>query len=343
MPMRLPAVLFVAMSLSVSLHAQEQAPPAADITAAADATPELAPVLVSGVQPGPKLWKATRDGHTMWILGTLTPAPKRIDWQSREVEKVLDGAGTVLLGARAQVSTDLGLFRSLLLVPRALGARKNPDGKTLRDVVPAEQYARWLPLKARYLGRDQDVEEWRPLFAAQALYEAAIKKNGLDPENQVWPRVKKLAGRRDVPAEFAEVSIKLTDPKENLKRFAKTPLDDIGCFARTLDRLESDLVNMAARANAWSIGDLATMQRLPYEDQGPACLQAMMDTAIAQEQGLAALPGRVRGAWVDAADTTLKQHDSSLALLPMAEILKPDGYLTALQARGVVIEAPADE
>ena len=28
------------------------------------------------------------------------------------------------------------------------------------------------------------------------------------------------------------------------------------------------------------------------------------------------------------------------ALLPMAEILKPDGYLAALGARGYVVEAP---
>lgn len=347
MPLRLPAVLLiVSLCLAATSRAQDALPaaPEAATTQAPvpDRTPELAPVLVSGVQPGPKLWKATRDGRTLWILATLTPAPRRIEWQSREVEKVLDDAGIVVLGARAQVSADVGLFRQLLLVPKMLGARRNPAGKTLRDVVPADQYARWLRLKARYLGRDDDVEEWRPLFAAQALYEAAIRKNGLDPENQVIPKVRRLAKRRDVPTTIAEVKLKFSEPKDTLKRFSRTPLDDVGCFARTLDRLESDLANMAARANAWSIGDLATMQRLPYEDQGPACLTAMLDSAIAQEQGLDALPGRVRAAWLDAADAALREHDTSLALLPMAEILKPDGYLAALQARGVVIEAPGE-
>jgi hypothetical protein len=342
MSSRLPAVLwFVLLSVSPWVQAQEATAPAAP--APADATPELAPVMVSGVQPGPKLWKATRGGHTLYILATLTPAPKRIDWQSREVEKVLDESGTVLLGARASVTADAGLFRSLLLVPKMLGARKNPDDRTLREIVPADQYARWLRLKARYLGRDDDVEEWRPLFAAQALYEAAIRKNGMDTENQVMPKVRKLAKKRDVPTQVAEVSLKFTEPKDTLKRFSRTSLDDLGCFVRTLDRLESDLANMAARANAWSIGDLATMRRLPYEDQGPACLKAMMDTAIAHEQGLDALPARVRTAWVDAADAALREHGTSLALLPMAEILKPDGWLTTLQARGVVVEAPADE
>jgi hypothetical protein len=340
MPLRFRPSPFAIVLLAYCAVATAVAQTAPAAAPAPDATPELAPVLVSGVQPGPKLWKATRGGHTLWILGTLTPAPKRIEWQSREVEKVLDHAGTVLLGARATVSADVGLFRTLLLVPKMLGARKNPDDKRLRDVLPAAQYARWVPLKARYLGRDDDVERWRPLFAAQALYEAAIDRNGLDNDNQVRRKVAKLARRRDVPTTYATVTLKFSEPKDTLKRFSRTSLDDVGCFDRTLDRLETDLADMAARANAWSVGDLDTMQRLPYEDQGPACLTAMIDTAIAQEQGLDALPGRVRTAWVDAADAALRDHDTSLALLPMAEILKPDGYLATLKARGVAVEAP---
>jgi hypothetical protein len=331
MPLRLTALLLLALS-PVGLAQQAAAPP--------PAPRELAPVLVSGVQPGPRLWKATRGGHTLWILGTLTPAPRRIEWQSREVEHVLDDAGLVVLGARAEVSADVGVFRTLLLVPKMLKARENPDGKTLHDVLPPALHARWLPLKARYLGRDDDVESWRPLFAAQALYEAAIKKSGLDPENQVMPKVRRLARRRDVPTTIAEVKLKFTEPKATLKRFSRTSLEDVACFEKTLDRLETDLADMAARANAWSVGDLETMRRLPYADQGPACLSAFVDNAIAQEKGIDRLPERVRAAWVDAADGALRKHATSLALLPMAEILKPDGYLAALKARGVAIEAP---
>jgi hypothetical protein len=301
---------------------------------------ELAPVVVSGVQPGPKLWKVTRGDHVLWVLGTLTPAPKRIEWTSREAERAIAASGVVLLGARATVKADIGFFRGALLLPKALQARNNPDGRTLREVLPPRTYARWNVLRARYLGRDRAVEKRRPLFAAQALYSAAIRQAGLDEDNQVRPKVEKIARRHHVPVAVAEVKATVTDPKAALHAFAGKSLDDVACFELTLDRLEADLAQMAARANAWSVGDLATMRRLPYTDQGQACLSAVLDSAVARSQGLDALPAQVRDAWLDAAEQALATHRSSFALLPMAEILKPDGYLAALRRRGYVVEAP---
>ena len=37
--------------------------------------PLLAPVVVSGVVTGPGLWKVSKDGHVLWVLGTLSPLP----------------------------------------------------------------------------------------------------------------------------------------------------------------------------------------------------------------------------------------------------------------------------
>jgi hypothetical protein len=303
----------------------------------------LAPVVVSGMQPGPKLWKVTRDGHVLWILGTLTPAPRRIEWTSREAERAIAASGVVILGARATVKADIGFFRGALLLPKALKARNNPGGKTLRDVLPARTHARWVVLRDRYLGGDRDIEKRRPLFAAQALYSAAIRQAGLDEDNQVRPKVEKIADRHDVPVQVAEVKATLAEPKQALRVFSGQALDDVACFELTLDRLEADLAQMAARANAWSIGDLATMRRLPYTDQGQACLAAVLDSAVARSQGLDALPAQVRDAWIDAAQKALAEHDTSFALLPMAEILKPDGYLAGLAARGYAVEAPAQD
>jgi hypothetical protein len=300
----------------------------------------LAPVVVSGVQPGPKLWKVTRGGHVLWVLGTLTPAPKRIEWTSREAERAIASSGVVILGARATVKVDIGFYRGALLLPRALKARNNPDGKTLRDVLPARTSARWAVLRDRYLGGDRDIEKRRPILAAQELYSAAIRQAGLDEDNQVRPKVEKIARRLDVPVEVAEVKATVTEPKKTLQAFAGQSLDDVACFELTLDRLEADLAQMAARANAWSIGDLATMRALPYTDQGQACLAAVLDSSVGRSQGLDALPAQVRDAWLAAAQKALATHDTSFALLPMAEILKPDGYLAALAARGYAVEAP---
>jgi hypothetical protein len=78
----------------------------------------------------------------------------------------------------AEVDAEVGILSRLTMLPSLIGARNNPDGKTLQDVVPPDLYARWLVLKAKYLGDADGVEKWRPLFAAFELYRKAISKVG---------------------------------------------------------------------------------------------------------------------------------------------------------------------
>ena len=113
-----------------------------------------APIVVTGALPGPGMWKVSRNGHVMHVLGTVSPLPKRMEWISRDVERVLAQSGEVVFGPSYVVDTDLGFFGKLSLLPSLIGVRKNPDGKLLRDMVSPESYARWLVLKQRYIGRD---------------------------------------------------------------------------------------------------------------------------------------------------------------------------------------------
>ena len=126
-------------------------------------------VLVTGQQPGPGLWKVTRpgdaDGHVLWILGNYSPLPKNMTWRSTELESVLAASQELL--APVSVNASAGPLGGITLLPSLVGVRRNPADARLQDVVPPDLYARWLPLKARYLGNDDDVEEWRPIFAAQ--------------------------------------------------------------------------------------------------------------------------------------------------------------------------------
>jgi len=41
------------------------------------------------------------------------------------------------------------------VLPHAIGFKKNPDGARLRDLLPADVYARWLLMKAKYIGADE--------------------------------------------------------------------------------------------------------------------------------------------------------------------------------------------
>lgn len=49
----------------------------------------LQTVTVTGLDAGPALWKVSKDGHVMWVLGTLAPLPKGAKWRSARVEQAI--------------------------------------------------------------------------------------------------------------------------------------------------------------------------------------------------------------------------------------------------------------
>ncbi len=315
--------------------------PAVDAaTAGPEGIVDLEALVVSGAQPGPGLWKVRKGGHTLFILGAVSPLPRRMEWTSTEVESVVASAGVVIAAPSLVVDADVGFFRGMALVPAALRARNNPDKRRLREVVSAEQYVRWEVLKARYLGRDRGVEKRRPLLAAHELYEAALDRSGLRAGGVVWPVVRKAAKAAGVPIVDASLRIKLQDPKAVLKDLAGSDLADRECFDGTMDRIETDLHAMRARANAWAVGDLDGLRALPWEDHYATCVEALTGSAVAANLGFEDVRGRMREIWLGRADDALDEHPVSFAVLPMQNLLADDGLLEALRARGYAIESP---
>ena len=164
---------------------QVQTPVPVQVQAAGEVI-DLAPVVVSGVQPGPGLWQVRNSqGHTLWILGTVSPLPAKLDWRADEVQAVIASAQEVLGPPGWTLDADVGFFRGLTLVPSAMKAARDPQGRTLREVLPPDLYARWEVLKQRHIGRDNGIEKDRPLVAATQLYAAALKDVGLGRSSPV--------------------------------------------------------------------------------------------------------------------------------------------------------------
>lgn len=332
MRLRHLAVLF-ALGGSSPVFAQSSVAPPAQVA-------ELPAVVVSGVQPGPGLWKVSRGDHVMWVLGTLSPLPRAMQWQSREVEEAIAGSQQVLLEPSVQLKADVGFLGKLFLLPSAYGARKNEDGATLQQVLPPPVYARWQVLKQKYLGDDRAVERWRPLFASQELYRKALKANGLSRSGGVRANVDALAKRHGVPELATDYHVLIEHPRAAIKAFKQAAPRDVTCFIRTLDSVEHELPAMTARANAWATGDLQALRELPDSDRREACVAALAGAGFAQALGLADVPAQQRATWLAAARKALAGNAQTFALLPMDELLKPDGYLAALQAEGYQVDAP---
>lgn len=306
----------------------------------ADPIVDLETLVVSGAQPGPGLWTVRSGAHELRILGTVTPLPRRMEWTSAEVEAAIAAAGVVIAPPAVTVDADVGFFRGMALVPALLRARNNPGGRTLAEAVGPELHARWAVLKARYMGRDRGVEKRRPLVAAQELYEAALKRSGLVDGGIVEPVLRRARRAAGVPLVDTVVRVRVEDPRGALRELAESDLADHACFAGTLDRIESDLESMRARANAWAVGDIEALRALPHGDHRIACQDAVTGSALAQRLGIHDLPERARAAWLENAEEALREHPSSFAILPMHHLLGDDGLLARLRARGYAVEAP---
>ena len=82
------ALVLLVATLAVPVETRADATPPPGPSAE---TTTLEPVLVTGEQPGPGLWKVSKGDHVLWILGAQYPLPKKMLWRGREVEHAREG------------------------------------------------------------------------------------------------------------------------------------------------------------------------------------------------------------------------------------------------------------
>jgi hypothetical protein len=343
--MRVPLYGVLGLSLLIAhpVVAQEAAPPPETAVVTDEAgVIEMDTVVVAGVQPGPGLWKVRHGDHLMYVLGTQSPLPKNITWRSDEVDQVLQLADEVLASPGISVGSDIGFFRGLTLLPSALKASKNPDGQTLQDVLPPALYARWSVLKQRYMGRDGGIEKKRPLIAAFQLYSEALSDSGLREGGVIDPVITAVLKQRKMKRTPTLLEVKLEDPRAALADFRKETLkpEDLACFSKTLDVIEGDLPQVAARANAWAVGDWPALRSGARQDWQQACASAWFNTETARKRGMSDVEARMQARWMEVAGGALQKNRITFATVPVWQLLKPGGYLEALQAKGYEVEAP---
>jgi uncharacterized protein YbaP (TraB family) len=313
---------------------------AATASATDQSTTQLARVTVVGKTTGPAIWELQRGDKTLWILGTLHPVPKDIRVDTTEIEARIAQSQVVLGPSGIAIGEDMGVFKMLFLFPAASKAQNNPDGKTLRDVLPADIHARWTAAKQKFLGRGDGIERRRPLYAAFELYAAALKQSGLTPS--IPNPSARLASRNDIPYRDARLHVAVEGPRKAIKQFAAATLPDTQCLVETLDRLDADLARMRPRAEAWAHGDVARLAQLRYHEQMDTCMQALGSNATIQQHGMADMTNQMRTRWLAETRNALRDHDRVFSSLPIRVLLDADGPLRALEAEGFVVRVPHD-
>ncbi len=301
--------------------------------ASASPGPAVQEVEVTGVRPGPSLWRVSKGDHVAWLLGTLDPLPKHMQWRSRQVERVIAQADLVLASDPA-VSVHAGPIAMVRLYVQYRRTRKIPEKQNLRDLLPPPLYARFRAVEQRFDPRDRTIEELRPLLAARRLYERAINASELTSRNDIQEEVLRLARRHEVPVEHT--SIRLEDPRGILTEAGEIPrAAEIGCLDATVERLETDLPAMRERAQAWAVGDVGALRALPYPKQRQVCT-----SAAATSPRIRALLDRAAREWQRALEQALATRRTTFAMKPIYDLIGPGGVLAALRAEGYTVEGP---
>jgi uncharacterized protein YbaP (TraB family) len=285
----------------------------------------LEEVLVTGEQPGPGLWKVSYGDHTLWILGTHAPLPERLIWRSQEVEWVMTEAEQVL-GSYSVSFTLQGADAF------------EPTGTKLRRVLPRKTYSQWLVLKKKYLGRNDEVETALPVSAAVLLRSAAFARSGLTNTQQVWREIYTLAERYQIPVSTAHQVDKIIS-SDRRRDDAKAQRKGVEYLIDTVENLESDLRAARIRANAWATGDIDALRKQAEADKVSAYLYAASWPYL-DDAELQALLTEADRRWVAAAESALTTHRTTFAALPIFLLLRSDGLLSALRAKGFIVEEP---
>jgi uncharacterized protein YbaP (TraB family) len=291
------------------------------------------------------------------MLGAFSPLSTKMTWRSKEVETVIAESQRVIRWVSVDTDIDINIFSALAAIPSAMKIANNPGDAKLKDVLPAEVYAQWQPLKAKYFGKDNDVEKHRPAFAAGELRARAIVAAGLSSEFSIWPSLERLAKQHKVKILKPEVTmhIKVDKPRQMIKSFRKSQVADIECFSHSITNLENDIEAMKLRANAWAVGDVEALRILPPADPKSDCSQilkqALYGGQLAEDIGTAEMLTRASAeaervqkeqneVWMRTVEDALHDQSALFAIVPIEALIDDGILLKGLTDRGYVIDAP---
>lgn len=319
-----------ALLVSTSVCAQ-QARPAAPAPGAAAHTLERVEVGVKS----PPMWRMTKGDRTIVVLGTQYPLPETMPFYPKAIERELSQSQVALWPPGVRANDGVSVFRGMMLWNSLRNAKQNPDGQTLKQVLPPDTYAKWQAAKVRYLRGNDKVESLRPMYAAYELYEAALKSVGVRKDDPVWDVIQTTTKASKIPLVDTRFSIPVKASKSTARAFDVPAKDDLACLESTLDRLDGFVAAMSDAANAWSIGNMpeyraAIMRYTPLQ----TCWARMTNEALADMSGISDPYGRTEATWLATLRSTLASRQRVFAMLPARDMVNHTGVVRTLLADG---------
>ncbi|HEV2703671.1 MAG TPA: TraB/GumN family protein [Steroidobacteraceae bacterium] len=320
------ALLFVVL-LSVgtapvcaaSAHAIATSPAPAD---------RLEEVVVTGEQASPALWKVTSGQHVLWILAAPpTPLSTKVVWRTKQVEAAIAGAQELILDGG--ISFNSRKSATSLSAAACEDIRAIPGRETsLKDVIPEDLYRRFEVLKDAFATNYDSLEQLRPWAAGFELNKHAMISLKLST-TAVSDTLVRLGWRAQLITlyTYAPYAVFMRNSKSNRM---------VSCLEEIVSELEADRDDLRTLEHAWSVGDVDALRELTLRQKPDTCMLDMFDN---DQQATDAIAHHTEQ-WLAAVDLALNTNKTTFALVPTRNIFAPDGWLTALRARGYTVQEP---
>lgn len=319
------ATALVGSALALCLFGQAAAQPAAPPEPTADDQSAVVEELeVLGRPPGPAMWRAARGSSEVVILGSVSPLPHSLNWDTGRLEKALDGATLLLTPPRPHV----GAVDAMAFLLGGGGALKS--GTDLDASLPPEIRAHLDAARTRARQKPKRYAAWKPAIAGFMLIGDYREAAGLSAAKPV-STIEKLARKKRVKVR-AVGDYKLGPLVRSAAKLSDA--ENRTCLVEALDFTDREAGHAIEIARAWAAGDLRTV-KAEYQTQGiESCLLQIPKVSTLIEQSVA--------------DTTrvlaeaLDKPGKTVAVVDLSLLLRRNGVLDRLQAQGATISLPLE-
>jgi hypothetical protein len=302
--------------------AQEAAAPPTDTSAVVE---EL---VIEGRPLGPALWKVRRGEAEVVVLGGLAPLPHQLKWTSPRLERALGVADLLLVPPQGRPRvTDLpAMTLRVASLRRGLGQRLEPN---LSPALRA-RFAQTRELIGKGPGR---YDRWKPAIAGFMLLADFREHEGLStgkPATTVQRMARAQRGRRLKIEPMADIHLGAM-----VKSAASlTPAQHEACLTAALNDIEAEAARARTAAQAWAIGDLARVRANASVD--------LLDRCLLQLPSLTSLLEQDTAQSVRSIDQALSRPGTTVAIIDLRLLLRANGVLDRLKAKGAEISVPRD-
>ncbi|WP_185750142.1 TraB/GumN family protein [Stenotrophomonas sp. 278] len=279
---------------------------------------------------GPRIWTFVKGSTTLRVLGTVQPLPRDLQFDTSGILDALQTSDALLTGEGVVTGEGVGLVRGLLLLPSMRRLKRNTSDRTLRDILSDTDYQEWRRLSDPYLSGMPDVERMRPMYAAGALYEAAIARERLHRHHPAKSSISGMARTLGIPLIDGRLHVRIAHPKEAINAFHVDKEDDLRCFREVLRRLPPWLGTAKQAGNEWSSGSYRNIPQAP-----PRCWSWLTNQAIARTQGIL-LEQAVRQQWMRSLDSAASMHSNIFTTMPIEDLESGSGLASALFDDGYI-------